>query len=202
MRNLDKSATAPDRDSDAAFIKYVLLNEGVVKWHEYNHPTYGKIEIGGLKKEWGRTPPSFLLEEECHRNMAFTLYHADQMPRLSLNEVKVEKLSDELFNVWVTIENSRLIPTRSAQDVQNHITPPNIVSLSGPNVKVLSSGRVTDRFFKRAEAVKRRPERLELDTIGGMNEVRVQFIVSGRGKFTVAVDAAKGGVFSSNHTLP
>jgi hypothetical protein len=202
MRNLDKSGAPSSGDSSAAFLKYVLLNEGVVKWHKYNHPTYGEIEIGGLKKEWGRTPPSFLLEEECHRNMAFTLYHADQMPRLSINEVKIDKLSDELFNVWVTVENSRLIPTRSAQDVQNHITPPNIISLSGPKVKVLSSGRVTDRFFKRAEAVKRRPERLELDTLDGMSVVRVQFIVSGRGRFTLTVEAAKGGLITSEQTLP
>jgi len=86
--------------------------------------------------------------------------------------------------------------------VQNHITPPNIISLSGPKVKVLSSGRVTDRFFKRAEAVKRRPERLELDTLDGMSVVRVQFIVSGRGRFTLTVEAAKGGLITSEQTLP
>jgi len=57
----------------------VLLGDGFVPWQEYDHPTYGKIEIGGRKKEWGRIPPSFLLEEELHRNMAFALYHAGMM---------------------------------------------------------------------------------------------------------------------------
>jgi hypothetical protein len=199
--NLYKTNVPSGQDGDVAFIKYVLLNDGAVKWHPFKHPTYGDIEIGGTKKEWGRTPPSFLLEEECHRNMAFTLYHADQMPRLSINEVKVDKLSDGLSKVWVTIENSRLIPTRSAQDVQNHITPPNTVTLSGAEVKVLSSGRVTDRFFNRVEAVKHRPERVELDTVAGMSVTRVQFIVSGRGRFTLIVDAAKGGAVSAEGDL-
>jgi hypothetical protein len=202
MRNIDKTNAAPSREDEAAFLKYVLLNDGVVKWHEYDHPTYGKIEIGGTKKEWGRTPVSFLIEEECHRNMAYTLYHAGQMPRLGITEVSVTNLSAGLYKVWVTMDNGRLIPTRSSQDVSNHISPPDIVTLSGPEVKVLSAGRVTDRFFKRVEAVKQRPERVELDTISGMSAVRVQFIVSGKGRFKVTLDSAKGGLFTSEHSLP
>ena len=202
LRSLTKTNAAPSDEDETAFLKYVLMNDGVTPWREYEHPTYGKIEIGGTRKEWGRTPPSFLLEEECHRNTAFTLYHAEQMPRLSIREITTDKLANGLFRVWVTIDNSRLIPTRLGQDVANHISPPDIVSLAGPDVKVLSSGRVTDPFFKRAEAVKRRPERVELDTIRGMSTVRVQFIVSGAGEFTVTVDSAKAGIVESKQSLP
>ncbi|MHC4324940.1 MAG: peptidase M14, partial [Planctomycetota bacterium] len=166
------------------------------------HPTYGAIEIGGKKKEWGRVPPSFLLEEELHRNMAFTLYHADMMPLLQIGEVKVEPLGESLFKIWVTIENKRLIPTRTGQDVAHHISPPDIVSIEGDNLNVLSSGRITDRFFNRVEAVERRPERVELDTIEGMSVVRVQFIVEGKGEFTVTVDSAKAGLFTKSQLLP
>jgi len=201
-RNMNKSGGDPSANDQVAFAKYVLLNEGVVKWREYHHPTYGKIEIGGTKKEWGRVPPSFLLEEECHRNMAFTLYHADQLPRLTISEVKIEKLSDGLHKIWITIENTRLIPTRNAQTVKNKIIAPDIVTLSGDSIKVLSSGRVTERFFKNVEAVKRRPERVEVETIGGMGAARLQFIVSGQGKFKVMVDSVRGGLLESEGTLP
>jgi hypothetical protein len=201
-RSLDKGANPPSPDDEAAFLKHVLLHDGVVKWRPFNHPTYGPIEIGGTKKEWGRTPASFLLEEECHRNMAFALYVASQMPRLSLPDVTLEPLGEGLFKVWVTVQNSRLIPTRTEQDVANRISPPDIVSLRGAEVKVLSAGRVTDRFFKRVEAVKRRPERIEVDTIPGLGEVRVQFVIRGRGPFTVTVDSAKGGVVTAERVLP
>jgi hypothetical protein len=201
-RALDKGAAPPSREDEAAFLRHVLLNDGVVKWHEFDHPIYGKIEIGGTRKEWGRTPVSFLMEEDCHRNMAFLLFFASQMPRLSIREVTVEDLGANLYKVWVTIENSRSIATRTDQDVQNQISPPDLVSLSGPNVKVISAGRVTDRFLKRVEPVERRPERIELTTIGGMSEVRVQFVISGRGAFTVSVDSAKGGVVSAERNLP
>jgi hypothetical protein len=201
-KNMFKTGGDPSQEDQAAFAKYVLLNEGVVKWHGYDHPTYGKIEIGGMKKEFGRVPPSFLLEEECHRNMAFTLYHADQLPRLHIAEVKADAIQTGLFRVWVTIENHRLIPTRVEQDVRNKITAPDIVSLSGSGVKVLSAGRVTDPYFKRVEAVKRRPERVELDSIPGLGAARVQFIVSGSGSFKVTVDSVRGGVREVEQTLP
>ena len=147
-------------------------------------------------------PPSFLLEEECHRNMAFTLYHAEQLPRLSIGEVKVDKLQEGLYNVWVTVENDRLIPTRLQVDIQHHITPPDTVSLSGDGAKVLSSGIVTDRFFKRVTPTKRRPERVELDSIPGMDAVRVQFIVSGKGPVRITVNSAHGGVLTTDRALP
>jgi hypothetical protein len=201
-RNLYKTSSGTSDEQEAEFIKYVLMGDGIVPWREYEHPTYGAIEIGGSKKEWGRVPPSFLLEEELHRNMAFTLYHADMMPLLKISEVEVEKLSEGLFKIWVTIENQRLIPTRTGQDVVHHISPPDIVSIEGDELRVISGGQVTDRYFKRVQAVKRRPERVELDTIDGMGAARVQFVVEGKGQFTVTVDSAKGGQLKKSQSLP
>ena len=99
----------------------------------------------------------------------------------------------------LTEENPNLV---RHQDVANHISPPDIVSMEGDEIRVLSSGRVTDRFFKRVQAVERRPERVELDTIGGMSAVRVQFIIEGKGKFTITVDSTKAGLLNINQLLP
>ena len=52
----------------------------------------GKVELGGWKKTFGRVPPRFMTEEMCHRNMAWTLYQADEMPLMRMGETKVEKL--------------------------------------------------------------------------------------------------------------
>lgn len=200
-KNLFKTADGPSREDEAAFLKYVLLDDGVVPWRAFDHPTYGPIEIGGTEKEWGRTPVSFLLEEECHRNMAFTLHHADMMPLLEITSVDVEPIASGLYKVWVTIANHRLIPTRTEQDVANHVSPPDVVTLEGRGADVLSAGRVTDRFFDRVEPVERRPHRVELERIAGMSAERVQFIVGGRGRFTVTVDSAKGGVLKADGEL-
>jgi len=196
-----KDGETSDED-EAEFMKHVLLGDGLVAWKEYDHPTYGRIEIGGVKKEWGRMPPSFLLEEELHRNMAFTLYHAGTMPLLRIGDVSVEPLGGGLFKVWVTVENQRPIPTRTAHDVDRRISPPDFVAIRGENLKVVSGGRVTDRYFKRVQAVEYRPERVELDAVDGMGAARVQFIVQGSGPFTVTVDSAKGGLLTKDAALP
>jgi hypothetical protein len=201
-QNLYKGDKTPSNEDEAEFIKQVLLGDGFVPWKPYNHPTYGAIEIGGSRKEWGRTPPSFLLEEELHRNMAFTLYHAGTLPLLRISDLNKTPLGGNLFKVWVTVENQRLMPTRTAQDVDHQISPPDIVSVKGDGIKVLSSGRVTDRFFQRAETVECRPERVELETISGMEAVRVQFVLEGRGPFTVTVDSARGGLLHKEASLP
>jgi len=200
--NLYKTGNDPTDQQEAEFIKNVLVDDAVVPWRPYDHPTYGPIEIGGQKKEWGRTPPSFLLEEEIHRCMAFALYHASVMPLLRIADVAVEPLGDRVFKIWVTIENSRPMPTRTGQDIDHDICPPDIVSVKGADIKVLSAGRVLDRFFKRVEAVQARPERVELETIEGMDATRVQFIVQGSGPFTITVDSAKGGLLQKDGSLP
>src|SRR5262249_24040673 len=67
----------------------------IVAWKPYKHPLYGDIEIGGSVKHMGwRIPPSFMLEELCHRNAAFVIYHADQMPRVVLDELTADRLAD------------------------------------------------------------------------------------------------------------
>ncbi len=184
------------------FLRYLLLNDGVVEWRPYDHPQYGAIEIGGVKKEFGRVPPSFLLEEECHRNMAFTLYHASQTPLLEFGEIEVERLRDGLSKVWVEIRNQGMIPTRLQQDSKNNINRADLVMLSGADIEVISGGHVTDRFFGKVSAVKARPERLAVNRVPGMGAVRVQFIVSGRGKANLVVDSLKGGRIERVIELP
>ena len=196
------------------FNRDLLLGDGYVPWHTVQHPVYGKIEVGGLKKNWVRQPPSFLLEEECHRNMAFTLYHADQMPLVRVQSIDVrpfdppaeakpgdkprdKKPPDEnLFQVTAVISNQRLIPTHAAIDVEHHITPPDLVTISGPNVKVLVGLTAPDQFFEEAGEQKRHPDTLRLKTIPGMGAMYVRWIVTGNGPYTVRVQSYKGGIDS------
>jgi hypothetical protein len=100
------------------------------------------------------------------------------------------------------VEEPRKLLWRTAQDVDHQISLPDVVSLKGDDLKVVSSGRVTDRFFKRGEAVECHPEPVELEAIAGTDAVRVPFIVQGSGSFTMTVDSAKGGLLRTDYPLP
>ena len=121
--------------------------------------------------------------------------------QILIERVESERIAAGLHRVWVTIENTRIIPTRSAQDVKNRISPPDLVTAKGAGLEVLSAGRVLDADFKRVEPVNRRPERVELATVPGMSAERVQFIVAGSGTLRIGVESAKGGVHETTIRL-
>ena len=176
------------------FNKYLLLEEGTIPWHEVDHPTYGKVEVGGMRKNWVRQPPAFLLEEECHRNMAFTLYHADELPLVKVQSVDVQDLGENVRQVTAVIENPKTAPTHSTADVQHKITPPDVVELNTQG-KILAALTSSEPFFREPEEHHRAPARIKLDTIGGRQVVYCRWLVEGGGqpKLSVTVTSVKGG---------
>lgn len=183
------------------FDKYLLLGDGFSAWKEIDHPQYGKVEVGGFRKNWVRQPPSFLLEEECHRNMAFTLYHAGQLPLVSIQSLTTKDLGNGLTEVTAIVENNKLVPTHSAADVQRKITPPDIVELSGKDLKkVILALKSNEPFFRNPQEQKREPAKFKLDTIGSYGVVHVRWLVEGSGPFEVKVSSVKGGTASK--TVP
>jgi hypothetical protein len=197
------------------FNKLLLFEEGFVPWHEVDHPQFGKVEVGGFKKNWLRQPPSFMLEQECHRNMAFTLYHADQMPRVAIDSATVKPLGENLFEVSATVINRRLIPTHATVDREHKITPPDLVRIASaaptpaaasskavdkppaaPQFAVLAGLVSTQAPFQHPHEQQREPEELRLDTLDGLRPVYVRWIVRGPGPYTVTVRSIKGGVAS------
>ncbi len=181
------------RDISHEFDRYLLFGDGLVPWEEVDHPVYGKVEVGGVKKNWGRQPPGFMLQEECHRNMAFTLYHADQMPLVKIEEVNVKQLADQLFEVTAIVENTRVIPTHSAVDVQKKITRPNHVSIEGEGIKVALGSHSSDFLFQRANIAKKDPATIKVTPLGGKSRTYVRWIVQGSGNVTIKTDTIKGG---------
>ncbi|MEM1095645.1 MAG: M14 family metallopeptidase [Bacteroidota bacterium] len=173
------------------FDRLVLFGEFFVDWTPFDHPTYGPVEIGGTKRNFGRLPPSFLLEEELHRNMAFTLYHAYELPVVTFEEVLTEDLGGGLFEVTATLVNHRAIPTRLAVDVQNNINRPDWVTLEGATV--VSSGVKSSKFADTYTEQPSRPERVEIQAVPGQGRAVVMWIVRGDGPYTLTYDSLKGG---------
>ncbi len=183
------------QDDRRGFDKWLLLGDGFVAWHEVDHPQYGKIEVGGAKKNWGRQPPSFLLEEECHRNMAFTLWHADQMPQVEIDDLTVRPLGEGLFEVTVTLMNRKITPTRSAFNVEHHVTPADRVTIAGDGVKVVAALVSDQRLFDGdSKEIRRNPTTVRLPTIRSWHPQYVRWIVEGVGPYEVTVTSLKGGV--------
>jgi hypothetical protein len=177
----------------------VEMGEKFAEWKPHRHPFYGDIEIGGWKKDTSRIPPTFMLEELCHRNMAFTLFHAGEMPALEWDPPEVSEPSPGLWRVRVEVRNTRAIPTRSAIARQKRMGTPDRLTIIPRNCKVLAGGRLVGPFNReKVEHVEHRPERLLLDGgVRGNGRVRAEWLVScqsGRPDFGLRFEAEKGGV--------
>jgi len=173
---------------------YVDFGENFVEWKPFKHPVYGDIELGGWKRTTNRINPVYMLPELCHRNMAFTLFHAEQMPKVSIQEIKQEKIEPGIYKIYVTIANDGSIPTLSALDAKNHISRPDLLTVSGKNIKVIYAAKVLDKWLNRVEIIKNRPERIVIDNgIDGKSSKTFMWIVKGSGKIKINFDAVKGG---------
>ncbi len=181
-------------DPSYQFDRYLLFKDAFVEWHEYNHPQYGKIEIGGFKKNFGRMHPGFLLESDAHRNMSFSIFHCYQTPKLSIDSIAEKDLGDGLKEITAIISNERIIPTHASQDLKFKIERPDYISITGP--KVLAGMVVENRDLNITTEQKTNPGTIEVANIPGQGTVTVRWIVQGSDKYTINVDSRKGGLLS------
>ncbi len=83
-----------------------------VDWEPYEHPEFGRVEIGGWRRKFvSQNPPPELLEEECALQMPWILWLAGQSPLLEMTEPKVTLLGDNQFRVEVKVTNTGYLPT-------------------------------------------------------------------------------------------
>lgn len=178
------------------FDDYLEFGDQYVEWEPFDHPQYGAVEMGGWKKMRGRVPPRFMNEELSHRNMAFTLYQADEMPMMQLGEPMVEKVGGDVFRVRVDIENTRLTPTITARAAENQVVDPDILSLAGRNVEVISAGWVQNKHAPGATDL---IDQHDLNRIiirnghPGHTTRTIEYLVRGSGDVRIQYASAKAG---------
>ena len=180
--------------TESRFNRLLLMGEAMVEWKEVDHPQYGRIEVGGTKKNFGRVEPGFMLQSDAHRNMMFTLFQTAQMPRVTVDSVTTRALGGGLTEVTAVVTNPRLAPTHTQQDLENRITRPDHVTLQGG--RVIAGFLIDNPLNGDATEQKRDPATIKVRNIPGNGIVRVKWIVQGTGPFTVTADSEKGGVSS------
>lgn len=176
------------------FDDLLLYGDGIIDWKEVEHPQLGTVEIGGYKKNYGRMHPGFLLESAAHRNMASTIYHCFNTPKLSVEKVSEKSLAGGITEITATISNSRLMPTHSDWDLRNKIMRPDWVTLDG--AEIVAGMVVTDPIWGTSVEQKSNPSKILVSNIGGNSSVTVKWLVKGASKYTITVDSQRGGVAS------
>jgi hypothetical protein len=189
--------TNPSRDERKQFRDLLQFEDVFVPYHEVDHPTYGKVMVGGTKKYSSRVTPPWMLEEGCHRNFAFTMFHADEMPLLSWGALDVKKIGNQLWKVTIEVANDKIIPSRTAMAAKHHIGSPDVLECKSAGTNsVAASGTVRSlQKTTKLDAIEsERPNRILVNNgISGKGSTLFQFIVSGFGEVGFTYTAEKGG---------
>ena len=159
-------------------------------WKPFDHPQFGKIEIGGWRTFTTRIPQPFQLPELVHRNASLVIFLAKHAPEVELEVLEKKRLSKDLTRIRIRLANNHAIPTISDQALRHNLSRRDIVKLEGKNLKVVSGGVVEDLQLDKVIPVEHRPQMI-FTSVPSFSKRDVQFIVKGRGQATITFDSLK-----------
>ena len=178
-------------EEEMKFNDLLTLGRQFVPWREVDHPQYGKVEVGGERHDVGRVPEGWMLEQEVHRNNAFVLFHARQLPKLSFGDPEVTRLERGLWRLELPVLNDAGIPTVTAMAQKNKLHREDLATVAG--ARVVASGVVDDPWLDKVRLQEHRPERLMVPGVDAYSTRRLFFLLEGSGEVTITYASLKGG---------
>ncbi len=182
-RRILQNGSEPSAEQMMRWRDRLLFGQTITDWTERPHPDFGTVLVGGPNKWSSRLPPPFMLEEEAHRNFAFTAFHAGQMPRVAFRSVEAKPMGSDTWAVTVEIMNDRRIPTRTARAAACSIGMPDTLtwtSTAADGPSVVAAGPVPNRLEPGFDPVDSEPARLRVDDgIPGLGARAFRFLVRG-----------------------
>ncbi len=171
MVGMLKQIPKPEKEGELneetkAFIAYdkdALKGEGFVNWTSYEHPTLGKVEIGG-EKAYVTTTPTF---EEAGKliaiQMPWVFEIAKKLPKLSILKTKVEAISSEIYKLEVWIQNENYLPFPTAMGVRDKRPAPAILLIDGKDIQFVEG-----------------KGRTPIDQIDGLKAVKLTYLIQAK----------------------
>ena len=191
----DDSFRGSSNERNREKLKYndhVAMGELYKEWKEYDHPVYGKIEIGGWVKMSSRLSHPFMLQDLVHRNASAVIFSAEQTPEVEMEVFEKKKIDKNLTRVRIRLANDKAMPSMSYHSAQKKTYPKDILKLSGEGIKVVSGGQLTDSYRDKVSYKEYKPE-VQFCQVPGFGKVEYQFLVSGKGNLVIEYESRKAG---------
>jgi murein tripeptide amidase MpaA len=117
--------------------------EGFIPWRPFDHPQYGRVEIGGYDPKYlGQNTPLKLLAKESHDNCLHTVELALALPLLRIRAVEAVRLGEGLYKLSVNLANEGYAPTNVTEvALRTRRTQPVTARLQLPGGARLAAGR-------------------------------------------------------------
>lgn len=133
----------PTEQALIAFSDELLQGKGFIDWKEYDHPTLGKVEIGGFAPYTDINPPVEMMDSLLNLYVPYVFELVKKMPELIISEVKVEEKGAGIYAVDIWVENRGFLPFCTQMGKKNKMPAPAIITLDGEGVEFLSGRKRT-----------------------------------------------------------
>ncbi len=133
-------------DKDKAILNYIdkkLNGSGFAKWQPYNHPTLGKVEIGGIEPFITSTPPVNQVDSLCKIQLPWLLKLSTKLPDVRLMNETITDLGAGVYRLELYVENKGVLPYPTAMGSRNKQPSPVVIILEGENMQFLEGYKRT-----------------------------------------------------------
>lgn len=105
-------------------------------WKPFHHETFGDVEIGGFNFKFSQqNPPESFLNGVLEQMTRFMIRFAQSMPRLTIDTLTSEKVSDDIYKVTAIVGNLGYLPTNLTEEAKKlNISKEVEVTISGGKV--------------------------------------------------------------------
>lgn len=117
--------------------------DGFIDWTPFEHPTLGRVEIGGFKPLARLNPPADELDEIAGKQTEFVVRIIGAAPALTVAGPEVKELAQGLYEVRVALINEGQLPTSTAFSQMSRTVRPIVVRLSTPVEQIVSGQRIS-----------------------------------------------------------
>tara|TARA_E500000318_G_scaffold112063_2_gene133842 strand:- start:2000 stop:3898 length:1899 start_codon:yes stop_codon:yes gene_type:complete len=133
---------------DAKWLKYFEEAgiDGFVDWQPLEHPTLGKVEIGGFIPGAKINPPASLLDELAEKHTDFVTRVIEAQADIEVLGPEIEEIGGGLYEVHIVLQNNGELSTTTSFSRTTRSVKPVIVRLSVPVDQVIRGQRV-DRVW-------------------------------------------------------
>ncbi len=128
---------------DANGMKDVFL-----PWTKYKHPDFpdNQVEIGGIKPYAVYNPPADSLATLQKPFFKFLTYLSSQLPKISIENSKVERVGEGVYRLSIDVANSGYLPTVSALGMRVRWPRSVYLTLKTSKEQTIASGRPKQRL--------------------------------------------------------
>ncbi|MSR28079.1 MAG: hypothetical protein EXS03_00690 [Phycisphaerales bacterium] len=140
---------APPKAADEESLQWLLVSDrdqggrGFVPWAPFDHPTLGKVEIGGFAPGFRTDPPASEIDRLAKALAGIASTLANRRPRCEFANVSARQVTPGLIEIECEVVNTGWLPTATAMGRMNKTPPPIVVRISAPKECLESGRRVT-----------------------------------------------------------